>query len=577
MMVQYGNDAQFTEWPGLGSFFEFGPCARRPSGHPPRRPPLTVPHTPSPQPFRPLAIGSPRSGFTLLCSILGDLVPLAPTKIDLRQRILNAVIDAFGNHVANTIANAFADAGIEDDLVFNANFRELVGGPKWLSTEDDWTACVRKYIGVRGLGDFTLVTRHPLQVLDHDPVVHSHTDPGRWLVHPAYRDYHKFASVRDPVGIVNSALFSINALTSEYIQRFVPPDTDTDKLRQHLALYKYTDLDFFTGLATFYRRYFTEFMKIRSDYVVMRWEDLIAEPTKTVAAVAADAGFPIREAHAADIWSRIDHVNLTGAHQHNFRPGGGKVGDWRNWITNRHLDILREMGFDDVRQDLGYGPIPRLDEGAYTPFQRTVDDLMARGDVFRDFADDDLFGFAFNKSNLDSSKFQFERYDWRRATRVERSAFKDQALLFKVWERADDAVVELNTVADAVLAGRYASEDDALASLRAIGDAAPSFATAMPRAHQALFPALDGIVRAAFESQRQGVVQGFDDGLPPRLLHAYRNYNLVSFRGWFYGIPQALGPIDLESATADDLAGIIRKPTFKEAQDAIDRVASDSA
>ena len=102
-------------------------------------------------PFKPLVIGAPRSGFALLASVVIHFVPLAPSKIDLRQAVLNALIRGVGNYIADEIVREFAKAGITGDLLYNPNFRYVIGGPKWLSRKRPGYACFRKYIGVRGM------------------------------------------------------------------------------------------------------------------------------------------------------------------------------------------------------------------------------------------------------------------------------------------------------------------------------------------------------------------------------------------------------------------------------------------
>lgn len=43
----------------------------------------------------------------------------------------------------------------------------------------------------------------------------------------------------------------------------------------------------------------------------------------------------------------------------------------------------------------------------------------------------------------------------------------------------------------------------------------------------------------------------------PRLVQSFQSYNIVSLRGQFWGIPQALGPMDLTNANMEKLAGVI--------------------
>ena len=407
------------------------------------------------QPYKPLVVGAPRSGFALLASVVIHFVPRCPSKLDQRQKVLNSLMRELGDTTAERIVSVFSAEGIDQDLLYNPNFRYIVGGPKWLSEHREGYAAFRKYIGVRGKGDFTLVTSHPRQVLDMDEIVHSHTAPSLWPDHPGYLDYTRYASCRHPAGILNSSVFSLNALASEYIQKFVPPEDDNDLIRQNLALYKFTDLDFFEGLVRFLKGYLDEFVAASDRYIVMRWEDLIEHPVPTIERLANETGIPLREGFATNLWKKLDHVNLTQAHKHNFRNGKGIVGDWKNWMTNEHLEMMKAHGLETPMEALGYGRIEYLDARHYTDFQQLVAGHLRTGTVFRDFPDPDLFTYAFNKSNLVSDKFAFKRHDWREWTQIERSIFTDEALERRVWDVAEEATGQLNALIEDILSEEW--------------------------------------------------------------------------------------------------------------------------
>lgn len=533
------------------------------------------------RPYKPLVVGAPRSGFALLTSVLIHFVPLAPGKLDARQRVLNALMRHLGDHVSSEIAKAFAQRGITGELLYNANFRYVVGGPKWLKQGEPDTACFRKYIGVRGMGDFTLVTSHPRELLDMDAVVHSHSDPGLWLTHPAYRDYFKCASVRNPVGVLNSAVFSLNALASEYIQKFVPPARDDHELREHLALYKLTDLDFFEGLVRFLAPYLREFLQHRRGYTVMRWEDLVTEPVPTIRRLGQAAGIEVSAAYARGIWAKLDHVNLTQAHKHNYRPGAGIVGGWKRWIVNEHLDIARRHGLEDIAVELGYEKFGRLEESRYTPFQQRVSGLIRRGEVYRECFDSDLFTFAFNKSNLVSDKFPFRRHGWRRHTQIERSIFTDQALERAIWDVAETATGELNEFIRDFLDVACATPADILRHL-----------DALRRRHEAGLGAGDPVrfaeaFRAAgreargwapFAARAVSLVRRVLGRLrwiaagaaeAPRLVESLKGYDIVFYKGVYYGVPQSLRQVRLDPQKARQLPGVIDGTTLESVHDAI--------
>jgi len=534
-------------------------------------------------PFKPLVVGAPRSGFALLASVLIHFVPLAPGKLGLRQRVLNALARHLGDHVSAAIVKAFAARGIQDELLYNANFRYVIGGPKWLKEGAPGTACFRKYIGVRGMGDFTLVTSHPRELLDMDEVVHSHSDPGLWLEHPGYRDYVKYASMRNPIGILNSAVFSLNALSSEYIQKFVPPELDNHGLREQLALYKFTDLDFFEGLVRFLAPYLRDFLRHRDGYTVMRWEDLITQPLPTIRRLGAAAGIGVTDAGARDIWARLDHVNLTQAHKHNYRPGAGIVGDWKQWIVNEHLDIARRYGLEEIALELGYEGFGRLDESRYTPFQQRVAGFIRRGEVYREFFDPDLFTFAFNKSNLVSDRFPFRRHGWRTHTQIERSIFGDEALEGVIWDAAEKATSELNDFLRDFLAHDCSSPEDALRQLGALrrrheadlGKSEPvRYAEAFRAAEQEAHGSAPLLTRlASFTQRAAGRLRRFGSPAPaagsPLLIERLKGYDIVFYKGVYYGLPQSLGPARLGSGEAKRLPGVIDGTTLESVRDAI--------
>jgi hypothetical protein len=536
--------------------------------------------------FKPLVVGAPRSGFALLASVLIHFVPLAPGKLDLRQRVLNALMRHLGDHVSAAIVSAFARRGVGNDLLYNANFRYVVGGPKWLKDGDAETACFRKYIGVRGMGDFTLITSHPRQLLDLDEVVHSHSDTALWLSHPAYRDYAKYASVRNPIGILNSAVFSLNALASEYIQKFVPPELDNHGLREQLALYKFTDLDFYEGLVRFLAPYLREFLRHRRGYTVMRWEDLITEPVPTIRRLGKAAGIEVTEAFAREIWAKLDHVNLTQAHKHNYRPGAGVVGDWKRWVVNEHLEIARRHGLEDIAVELGYGKFARLDESRYTPFQQQVAGFIRRGEVCREFFDRDLFTFAFNKSNLVSDKFPFRRPGWREHTQIERSIFKDEGLERAVWDVAETATRELNEFLRDFLAGSCGTPAEAMRCLRALHDRYQSslgasdplrFAEAFRAAERELRGGArlrsritSFVRRAAARLRRIGAPAAAPGRAEtPRVIERLGGYDIVFYNGVYYGLPRSLGPVRLDTHEAKRLPGVIDGTTLESVRDAI--------
>ena len=502
--------------------------------------------------FRPLVVGAPRSGFALLTSVVTHLMPLTSGRWSVADEVFNALVEGVDEVIAEAIVREFSAHGITADLLYNRNFRALTGGPKWLREDDPQQACFRKYIGVRGMGDFTLVTSHPRQVLDSDEVVHSHTNPGLWLQHPGYTGYTKFASIRNPVGILNSSVFSLNALASEYIQKFVPPDCDNDLMRQRLALYKLTDLAFVRGLVEFLVGYLHDFVKHWRGYHLMRWEDLILTPVATIMRLARRAGIPVREEQAKRIWSVLDHVNLTGHHHHNYRVGKGIVGNWREWLVNEHLELFEQMGLEPFMRELGYGTMPRLRESDYTPFQCKVRDFIRRGEICRETEDTDLFTFAFNKSNIASEAFPFRRYPWRRWTQIERSIFSSEELERDIWDVAETRTGQVNAFFADFQTVRDGSVEEMRSALRTIEKRhSDIYALAPARMETALSKANRILERAAASAAHaSGGTVATRFHAEPRLVDVVSSYNVVAYREKYYGIPKNLGEFRLDNQTA---------------------------
>jgi hypothetical protein len=519
--------------------------------------------------FKPLVVGAPRSGFALLASVIAHFMPLAQGRWSIRQEVFNALVEGLDGVVAEGVVRAFEARGVTSDLLYNPNFRKLTGGPKWLREDRRELACFRKYIGVRHRGDFTLVTSHPREVLDSDAVVHSHVDPGLWLSDPGYADYCPFASLRNPVGILNSSVFSINALASEYIQKFVPAEADNDLLRQRLASYKLTDLAFVRGLVKFLVGYLEDFVSHWRRYHVMRWESLLLLPEATILQLAGAAGIKLSEAQAAAIWARLDHVNLTGHHRHNYRAGKGIVGDWRRWLVNEHFQLFEEMGLEPLMVELGYGRMPRLKEAEYTDFQVKVRDHLKRGQICQETEDADLFTFAFNKSNIVSDAFPFRRRPWRQWTRIERSIFTDEALEDEIWDVAEELTGRVNQVLLDFLGREHRTTGDLLATLTDLETAHRDLFARAPKRTEAAFERARATLRRADAAGRRSAQGQAVAYYPqPMLIESVGAHNIVAFGETYYGIPQALGPMEID-AWGEVPEGVIRRPTLTAVADAL--------
>lgn len=393
-----------------------------------------------------LVIGTPRSGFALLVSVLNQLLGYRKFRRDhFRQKLLRFIPEASAQ-ICQAIEDYFRGRINLAELIISDEFKLLVGGPKWLDQKNPQMAKFRKYIGIRGRGDFLATYSLPKYIMNFYNVVHSHYEPAVWLQDPYYRAYKKFSSIRNPLDILNSSVFSINALTGEYINRYIREPVPT--VREELALYKLTDLNFVEGLTTPLIGYLNSFMEVKSHYTVIRWENLITEPEKTIRGISREAGVDVSIKMARAIWAEMKFKNQTTYHVHNFRKG--IVGDWKNHLVNEHLEVLKDLGFDDLLRELDYPEIEYLDQRNYTPFQRKVQDHLQKGIIYQARVDSDLFGFAFNKSNFRSENFDFISLPGRNGVEIERSSIRDVDLLEGFMETVGKVLGEVRKRLEAI-------------------------------------------------------------------------------------------------------------------------------
>ena len=126
-------------------------------------------------------------------------------------------------------------------------------------------------------------------------------------------------------------------------------------------------MDFVKGLTTYLTKYLDAFIQVKENYFVMKWEDLIGEPSKTIQAIGQALNLNIPIQVAEQIWQPLDHKNLLLYHKHNYRKGKGIAGDWKNSLINEHMALFREAGLNSYLKELDYPLIPDINpRGLFT-------------------------------------------------------------------------------------------------------------------------------------------------------------------------------------------------------------------
>ncbi|MBW2075829.1 MAG: hypothetical protein JRI58_13985 [Deltaproteobacteria bacterium] len=118
-------------------------------------------------------------------------------------------------------------------------------------------------------------------------------------------------------------------------------------------------------------------------------------------------------------------------------------------MTNTHLQIIKDLGFGPFLQEFGYEEIWELDESRYTPFQRRLKDYLDHGKVFpKEDIDENIFTFAYNKTNLKASgvAFQFfKSYPKRKDVEILRSTFRDETMVEEFLDMMEEKVGVVNS------------------------------------------------------------------------------------------------------------------------------------
>lgn len=394
-------------------------------------------------------VGIPRTGFSLLISIINQIRQSVDAPPDRMQLRMTALSETFGQDLGLAIESSFADHGLSELMMFNDNFRYLLGGPVWNMGDLGRRAYFRKYVGVDGSKDFTLIASLPIESLLRYPVVYSHGPASDWTSNVDLQLGARFASMRNPAGTINSACFSINALASEYITKRMPT-ADSESLRYELASYKLSSHKFFDALLRPLKSGLEDLLSVKDKYHIVSWEDVITQPEATISRLGHLLGLELKTNVARTIWKRISYRNLTGAHRHNYRVGKAFVGDEKDSLVNEHIELLKQSGVDDLAVEFGYPKLDFFDPSKYSPFQERVSNAWRRGEELNDCKDPTLFEFAFNKSNLDFSEFGYRSHEWLTDCRIERSGLPEEALEIDVASRANQSLASLSQLVDFV-------------------------------------------------------------------------------------------------------------------------------
>lgn len=348
-------------------------------------------------------LGIPRSGFSLIMNALDHLILW---NHDQRNELghINTVI---GKEIFKKF---FAALPKSSSKIWSGEFDFLTGGPKIL---DDKFLKVRKYIGFIDQGDivFEIYLNKKLLFLNH--IFHSH-----YFNINKQSNQPTLISNRNPCGIFESAIHSLNAMTSEYIQK-IHPEYSTEKIediRNDMALYKFSRNDVVSSLMNFQvneTKQMINYISKTTNNEVIDWEDLIL--------CESDALLKIYEflrknhikvhnfSNSREIFYKNINKNLLTFHKHNYRAGHALRDGWIFGLPHSLSKKLTDM-VEKVDKHVPFKDYQKhtknldLNKDLLHSHGKMVDEILKNKNVYdSELMDSNIKEFSMNKSNLNAA------------------------------------------------------------------------------------------------------------------------------------------------------------------------------
>ncbi|MGD9726885.1 MAG: ATP-binding cassette domain-containing protein [Alphaproteobacteria bacterium] len=85
---------------------------------------------------------------------------------------------------------------------------------------------------------------------------------------------------------------------------------------------------------------------------IVRYEELMSDPIGTIQNISRFLNRHLPDAAAKEIWDRLAFRQLSPADPEHFWRGG--AGKWHEFLSDRHIAILKSCNFEKLLRDLGY-------------------------------------------------------------------------------------------------------------------------------------------------------------------------------------------------------------------------------
>ena len=349
-------------------------------------------------------LGIPRSGFSLLISALDHLIPW---NWEQREQLssLNSILGK------KLFKNFFLSLSDSPRTIWSGEFDSVTGGPKIF---DDKFLRVRKYLGFIDKGDivFEISLNKKFVFLNH--VFHSH-----YFNINEYSNQPTLISNRNPCGIFESAIHSLNAMTSEYIQIEYPnlSSDEIESIRNEIALYKFSRKDVVKALMNFQvneTNKMVTYIKNTKNNAVFQWEDLILSESDSFQRIhkfLKKYEIKVRNlSEAKEIFYQNINKNLLKFHKHNYRVGHAIRDGWvfglpyslSNMITDSIKKIdENKIVFQDYRK---HRENLDINKHVLHTHGKLVEEVLKEPNLYEsELLNKNIMEFSMNKSNLNAA------------------------------------------------------------------------------------------------------------------------------------------------------------------------------
>jgi len=196
--------------------------------------------------------------------------------------------------------------------------------------------------------DINLAGQEPLFLkvpVDHSwikgstSLIHTHSLPEQIIDYPYHNEFVKFYILRDGRDAVNSLCFFKGIFDN-------PGPT-----KESVALRNYANTDIFAKRVLDWKNSILSFFRVEKYFTELRYEQIINDPVNSIQRIAKVLEIEVPDTFAANLWDNLKFRNLPYFWPINFRKG--KIGDWRNHFTKKHVKIFKEIA-GDVLIQLGY-------------------------------------------------------------------------------------------------------------------------------------------------------------------------------------------------------------------------------